>query len=149
MAAPELDPTTYERLKALCAEGDRLAEANDYAEAWERYHQAWELIPAPQKEWEASTWVLGAIADVCFRGGQYASAKESLDYAMVCPGALGNPFLHLRRGQCCFEEGLLDQAADELTRAYMGAGVDIFANEDPKYFEFLKTRIDPPASGKW
>jgi hypothetical protein len=35
----------------------------------------------------------------------------------------------------------MDRAADELTRAYMGGDEEIFDNEDPKYFQFLKTRI--------
>ena len=61
-----------------------------------------------------------------------------------CPGGLGNPFVHLRLGECCFDIGERDRAADELTRAYMGAGREIFAEEDPKYIEFLGTRIKPP-----
>ena len=32
-------------------------------------------------------------------------------------------------------------AADELARAYMGAGTEIFENDDPKYLEFLKTKL--------
>ena len=67
--------------------------------------------------------------------------------AMWCPGALGNPFLHLRLGQCQFELGGLDRAADELDRAYMGAGTDIFDDEDDKYFAYVKTRLDPPPGG--
>lgn len=66
--------------------------------------------------------------------------------AMQCPAAIGNPFLHLRLGQCQFELGNLDRAADELARAYMGAGADIFEGAD-KYFAFLKTRLQPPPGG--
>ena len=66
--------------------------------------------------------------------------------AMHCPEAIGNPFLHLRLGQCQFELGSLDRAADELARAYMGAGEEIFEAAD-KYFEFLKTRLEPPPGG--
>ena len=40
-------------------------------------------------------------------------------------------------------------AAEHLARAYMLAGKEIFAREDSKYFEFLKTRLSPPASGEW
>jgi hypothetical protein len=28
-------------------------------------------------------------------------------------------------------------------------GAEILAEDDPKYFEFLKTRLKPPASGQW
>ena len=39
--------------------------------------------------------------------------------------------------------GQMDKAQDELTRAYMGAGRDIFANEDPKYLAYLETILQP------
>jgi tetratricopeptide (TPR) repeat protein len=145
----ELDPAIHHRIQALCADGDRLAEARKYDDAISLYNQAWKLVPEPATEWNASTWILAAIADASFLGGDYTTAKEALDYAMHCPNAVGNPFLHLRLGQCCLEKGLLDQAADDLTRAYMAEGHRIFEHEDPKYFEFLKTRIKPPVSGKW
>lgn len=57
---------------------------------------------------------------------------------MTCPDAIGNPFLHLRLGQALYERGETDRAADELMRAYMGAGDEIFGNDEPKYFVFLK-----------
>ena len=43
-------------------------------------------------------------------------------------------------------QGAIDMTADELARAYMGAGVDIFDGAD-KYFAFLKTRLQPPPNG--
>jgi len=90
--------------------------------------------------WEASTWILAAIADACFLMGKRKSARQALEYAMTCPGAIGNPFLHLRLGQVLFDADEKDAAADELIRAYMGAGAEIFEKDDPKYFEFLKTK---------
>jgi len=45
---------------------------------------------------------------------------------MRCPGAIGNPFIHFRHGQCQFELGDLERAADELMRAYLGTGRKIF-----------------------
>jgi hypothetical protein len=53
----------------------------------------------------------------------------------------------MRLGQCQFELGNKERAADELARAYMAEGSEIFKEEDPKYFAFLKTRLKPPASG--
>lgn len=35
----------------------------------------------------------------------------------------------------------LCRQGDELTRAYMGGGMDIFMEDDPKYLAFLETRI--------
>ena len=39
-----------------------------------------------------------------------------------------------------FDAGDLDAAVDELMRAYMGGGPDLFGVESPKYLEFLSTR---------
>ncbi|NWB32034.1 tetratricopeptide repeat protein [Pseudomonas gingeri] len=134
----ELDVSVHKKIKSFCEAGDRLAEQGRYQEAVGEYNNAWILVPEPQNEWEASTWILAAIADACFLAGFTTSAREALQYAMTCPGALGNPFLHLRLGQvlldCAEEAG----AADELMRAYMGAGEEIFATEDSKYLRFLK-----------
>jgi tetratricopeptide (TPR) repeat protein len=137
----ELSDETYAELKRLCAEGDQAAELKDYQAAVRLYRQAWQLIPQPQADWPAATWVLAAIADAYWFNGDYDYARDALNYAMHCPDAIGNPFLHLRLGQVCFELKDLDRAADELTRAYMGGGPEIFAAEPPKYLEFLKTRI--------
>jgi hypothetical protein len=135
-----LDPDIYEEIKRCCAKGDELAAAKAFKEALSEYNKAWELVPDPKNEWNASTWILAAIADAAFLAGFKASAREALHYAMTCPGAIGNPLLHLRYGEVLFDAGELDAAADELMRAYMSEGAEIFAAEDPRYLGFLRTR---------
>lgn len=142
----ELDDAVHDRIRDLCTAGDALAENANYPAAIEKYWTAWDLLPAPQTDWEAATWILAAIGEANFFGGDFAAGRDNLSMAMHCPGAIGNPFLHLRLGQCQFALGNLDRAADELTRAYMGGGAEIFAEEE-EYFEFLKTRLEAPAGG--
>ena len=137
----ELDARTYELVTQLCAQGDELARHDDHRGAIARFNEAWQLLPEPKSDWHAATWILAGIADSGFLGGFLQTAREALDYVMRCPDAIGNPFLHLRRGQVLFEQGQLDGAADELTRAYMAEGEQIFTAEDAKYLNFLKTRI--------
>ena len=48
--------------------------------------------------------------------------------------------MHMRFGQILFDSNEDDRAADELRRAYMGGGEEVFAHENSKYFSFLKTR---------
>ena len=139
-AQTELPTKTHEQIKVFCAAGDKLAEGGEYEKAVAEYNKAWALIPEPRNDWNASIWVLAAIADACFLAGYKTSAREALQYAMTCPGAVGNPFLHLRYGQVLLDAGEDDAAADELVRAYMGAGEEVFAAEDPRYLAFLKTR---------
>ncbi len=143
----ELDKAVQQRITALSEEGDSLAKKQDYAAALQKYWDAWDLLPEPQTEWEAATWLLGTIGDTNFQNDDFTAGRDNLSMAMSCPGAIGNPFLHLRLGQCQLELGDLDQAANELLRAYMGAGKDIFSREDSKYFEFLTTRAKAPSGG--
>lgn len=146
----ELPDLLHRQITSLSSEGDRLAEAEQYADALAQYWTAWALLPEPKTNWEAATWLLAAIGDANFLSGDFKAGRDNLANAMHCPGAIGNPFLHMRLGQCQFELGNLDQAADELTRAYLIEGIDLFENEDSKYVHFLKTKLNPPVGGwKW
>lgn len=140
----ELTDSTHELVMRYAAEGDELAKAGDFRAAIPAYNRAWELLPEPKSQWSAATWILAAIADAGYLGGFFRSARGALDYVMSCPGAIGNPFLHLRRGQVLFEQEEYSAAADELMRAYMGGGVELFSNEPAKYLEFLRTRAQIP-----
>lgn len=135
---PELPDDLHAEIQRLCAAGDALAQEGKYADALPAYWAAWDLLPEPKFEWEAATWVLAAIGDANFLAGDFVAGRDNLGNAMRCPGAVGNPFLHLRLGQCQLELGEHNRAADELLRAYMGAGSDIFKDQDPKYLRFLQ-----------
>jgi tetratricopeptide (TPR) repeat protein len=140
----ELSSSIHQQIAELCQRGDALVDDENYAGGRESYWGAFKLLPEPREQWEAATWILGAIGDAHFAEGDYAGALHALGHAMHCPDAIGNPFLHLRLGQCQLELGNLERAAEELARAYMGAGREVFDAEDPKYLAFLSTRIEPP-----
>jgi len=143
---PELSDSVHERIQALCAAGDALAKNDDFPAALEQYWAAWDLLPEPKTQWEAATWILGAIGDANYLNDDFVAGRDNLSMAMHCPDAIGNPFLHLRLGQCEYQLGNVDRAADELARAYMNAGAEIFEDE-PEYFDFLKSRLKPPPGG--
>ena len=108
---------------------------------------SWDLLPEPKTDWEAATWILAAVGDANFLGGDYVAGRDNLGTAMHCPNAIGNPFLHLRLGQCHFELGELDRAADNLARAYLPEGKKLFENDDPKYLAFIKSKLNAPEGG--
>lgn len=147
----ELDDKTYSEIQDLCAQGDNFAEQANFRVALETYWKAFDLVPEPKTDWDTSTWILTAIGDTNFLGNDFQAGVDNLSNAMHCPGAIGNSFIHMRLGQCQFEIGKLDRATDELTRAYTLEGEEIFSEDDPKYLEFLKTRIDtnPPKKKSW
>ena len=144
----DLESGLQVRVKEICDEGDVLIEMGELQDAFKNFSEALSLVPEPKEKYSATAGILAGMGDVHFHAKSYAQGKEVLSDAMHCVGAIGSPFLHLRLGQCQFELGNVDRAADELARAYMGAGLEIFSQEDPKYLEFLKTRLKPPASGK-
>jgi hypothetical protein len=58
-----------------------------------------------------------------------------------------NPFLRLRLGQCLFESGDRQDAANWLAGAYLLEGKKLFADDDPQYLEFIKAQLAPPPGG--
>ncbi len=151
----ELDDHTYSQIQDLCAKGDELSEQGNYGAALENYWNAFDLVPEPKTDWDTTTWILTAIGDANFLGNDFKAGVDNLSNAMHCPGAIGNPFIHMRLGQCQFEVGNLDRAADELTRAFAIEGEDIFSEDDPKYLAFLKSKIqtepeqEPAKKKRW
>lgn len=140
----ELNAHLHSEITARCGIGDEFTAKGEFVEAIRCYSEAWALLPEPKLQWEAALWIQSALGDVYYLTHNYAVALEAFSLAVQCPGGLGNPFIHLRLGECHFEVGNHDKAKDELTRAFMGAGREIFANEHPKYFELLKSVLKPP-----
>lgn len=138
-----LEESIHREIDALCAEGDALVRSGDDRGALRHFHRAWNMLPEPKEDWEGATWILSAIGDVHFTLRDFEKGMAAFANAVHCPGGLGNPFIHLRLGEAAFELGKMDRATDELTRAYLGAGRDLFADEDPKYLAFLETILRP------
>lgn len=124
-------------IQRLCAKGDMDADRGRYADALASYWAAWDLLPEPQVDYQAATWILAAVGDANFLGGNFTAGCDNLSTAMNCPGGIDIAYLHLRLGQCQFELGLLVQARKELGRAWHGEGAALFDEEDPKYLRFM------------
>ena len=145
----ELDDDLHARIAELSEEAKSFEEDGEWDADIGKLKEALALIPDPKYNWEASTWLFAGIGDDAFQAGQYEQARDALREAMLCPGAIDNPFIHLRRGETLFELGDMKGAEDALARAYMLEGSDIFEEEDPKYFDHLKTVLKPPPGGVW
>ncbi|MDB0566604.1 tetratricopeptide repeat protein [Ralstonia solanacearum] len=137
----ELPDSIYTEITILCAQGDDLVKRGDLDGGRNKYISALRLLPEDHQKWDAATWIYVAIGDVHFRMENYDKAFKCFYNAVQCPKGLGNPYIHLRLGQLYYEQENFDKATDELTRAYMGGGIDIFMEDDPKYLDFLETKI--------
>ena len=140
----ELDDDLHSKIVLLCKEGDELQRKSHHQEALRKYESAWNLLPEPKEDWEAATWILATMGDTYWSIQDYSKTVSVLTLALKCPSGLGNPFIHLRLGEAYFELSDSFGKRNHLTRAYIGAGREIFKDEDPKYLEFLKDILLPP-----
>jgi tetratricopeptide (TPR) repeat protein len=141
----ELPDAVYGEITRLSEEGNQLLDDGHFAEARALWQRAWDLLPEPRDEWDAATWLLTSIGDSYFSERRFSEAREPLQRAVFCPNGLGNPYTHLRLGQVQFELGNIDRAKDELARAFMGGGDEVFEGDDPKYWRFIREILRPPA----
>ncbi len=145
---PALAEEVHELVQARCKIGDTHAEKGNYEAALDAYWAAWDLLPEPQTECPAATWILGSIGDANFLSQDYTAGRDNLSIALTCPDGVGNPFIHLRLGQCEYELGDYSRAADNLTRAFLATGPEVFANGGQKYLEFLKAFLEPAVTAE-
>src|SRR5262249_46644058 len=124
--APELDDAIRQQVAELYRAGDEYLDGREFEKAEAHYQRAWALLPEPKTECEESTWIQAAIGEALFAQGKYDAAWDAFRIAFRCPDGVGNPYLHLRRGQIAFMRGDMDSAGQELTLAYMGGGRELF-----------------------
>ena len=138
----KLSEDIQRKLAHFCELGDECADYERYRDALVQYNAALALLPEPKKQWEATLWIYGAIGDAHYLSKDYSAALETFQQAIKLPQGEGNPFLHLRLGQSYYELGNLSAAAKELERAYEAGGDEMFEEDDPKYWELLKSTIE-------
>ncbi|MBN8229968.1 hypothetical protein JYK02_20860 [Corallococcus macrosporus] len=141
---PSISDETHQRITDLCAEGDAAASEEDFEQALKHFKAALALIPDPTRDHPQNTWVRAAIGDMYFQLERFEDCFKHFVEAVHSPDGLGNPFIHLRLGQSALELGDEARAADELARAFMGGGEELFEGEDAKYLEFIQSRLLPP-----
>jgi tetratricopeptide (TPR) repeat protein len=140
---PKLPAPIQEAIDRLAEEGNQLMERGAYREAEALFQKGLALLPEPRSKWEATLWFLGSIGDAQWHRGDHEAGRDTWRDALLS-GGVGNPFIHLRRGQTLYELGLLKESGNELLRALLLAGEDIFAEDDPKYLRHVTSVAAPP-----
>ena len=131
-------------LDELAEEGNKYFDNNQYDKALEIWKRALDLIPEPKKRISETVWFLTSIGDIYFLQGKYEEAFDNFEDARnnLSGEGINNPFILLRLGQSAFELEKKELATENLLRAYMLEGKEIFEEDDKKYFEFLKSNVD-------
>lgn len=146
----EITPALKAKLDEFAEKGNQLESEERYEEAVQVWKEGLSLIPEPQQFYSETVWFLAAIGDVYFQKGLYQQAHQCFDAARgnLSGDGYGNPFIMLRLGECCLENGDEKNAVEYLLRAYMMEGKEIFEPDEDgeddgqKYFDFLRTHVE-------
>lgn len=131
-----------EEVKRQVVEAERYEREGNLEKAVRLYISAFFQIPEPVTEADRMAEVCAKIGELSFQQRDARHALEYFTWAVQSKGGLGEPHIHLRLGQLRYERGEVQRARDELMRAYMGAGPEIFAAEDPRYYEAIRDVVE-------
>lgn len=144
-----------ERLRADGVQALRSESQEGRSTAYRAFVAALDLLPPPPEQWPQARALYCHLGDVYWQAGQLDVAMDAYVDAVRCRDGLGSSPVHLRLGKTALILGDPDRAADELCRAYLArawedgsdSGLAVFDGEDPAYFAFLQTRMQPPQGG--
>lgn len=137
----KLSDVTYNSINQNLKLGDQKAKFEHLDEALSFYKKALEQIPNPKMNWEIALQVFTALADCYFNLGSWDLANEYYNKALLCPDGVEYGYIWLGLGQSYFEIGNLEKAKDCLMSAYMLEGIEIFEDQDNKYFSLIEKFI--------
>lgn len=133
-------PSNIEKkIRNFCRGGYEAYDQKQFKQAIRLFFQAWNLLPKPQIQWQASGWVLTALGDAYYQLGNYTSALEALNSALHCPKNNRNPFVYMRIGQSLQGLKQLEAAKKALQKTIELGGESLLKNENSRYLSLLKT----------
>ena len=140
----------HDEIDRIAAAGNTLIDQDKYSQAVDVFRQGLALLPPPRQRWQATLWFLCGIGDAQWYSDELDAARVSWKEALLF-GGLGNPFVHLRRGQVAFDLGDREEAKQELFRAALiGGRENLFDDDDDEYWDFLTAELRPPGQhDKW
>lgn len=89
------------------------------------------------------------IGEIYFQGNAFENAKYNYNFAIKFKDTIGNPFIHLRLGQLQYYHKNEERMYDELSRALIMGGENIFKNEDSKFITITKSVLKEPEDSSW
>ncbi len=133
----DLDDALSLKINNLSEMGNLLMDNGSYDKAINFFSDAIALLPLPTQQWEAGTWLYTAIGEAYYFKHDYENAKNNLYDALNCADSTDSAFTYLRLEQSLYELGDLACAKENLLKAYMLEGNEIFDDEEAKYFNLL------------
>lgn len=136
-----LSDILHNKITILSEIGNDLFDEDKFEEAQKQYQSAFDLVPIPKNDYEASSWLLAGIGDCLYYQQSYEKALGNFKYGEACLGGL-NAFMWLRIGECYAELRNTEMAREYLLRAYMMEGEAFFTEDDAKYFSVITDLVE-------
>jgi tetratricopeptide (TPR) repeat protein len=134
----ELTDEQQDLMDDYCEKGNAEMDKENYSAAADWFKKAYEVLPDPKEDWEATGYITASLGDALFSEGKFEAAKEQLLIAYeFYADEKNNPFVMLRLGEAYFELGDEKTALKFLLKAYEMEGPQLF-EDDKKYLKFLK-----------
>ncbi|MCC9644341.1 hypothetical protein LOC71_18850 [Rhodopirellula sp. JC740] len=137
---PPIDDDADMAIQDLLEQAEGFFAGSNFDDAIGAFNDILKLLPEPHFEYDYATRAYTGIGDAYFSKRDYQNCLAALETAKRCDGGLGNPFVHLRLGQAYLKLGNEENAADNLMRAYMAGGGEVFDEEAPEFLAFLRTK---------
>lgn len=158
--------TDFMELRKL---GDASMRSGSYQTAKDQYCAAWDLYAEQRKTYaeagkvrefderhtaQDAFWLLMSGANAQFGAGDFEGCLDTcmtaFDLFKELGYVVGNPFFHLRVGQASFEldapgdDNGREMTIDNLARALICGGIEIFSGEAPEYLDTVLEVLRPP-----
>ena len=141
---PTLDRDVFAAVRKHCNQGEAHMKERHVRQARESFIAAIKLLPEPLGQWNAAGWALLALGHAHVVTNDWQIARQVLSDAMWSPGVFGNPWAHRLKGQVHFALNERDRATDDLCRAYLMAGRDVFEGSGPECMALVEQVLTPP-----
>tara|TARA_R110002051_G_scaffold13808_1_gene45541 strand:+ start:3368 stop:3937 length:570 start_codon:yes stop_codon:yes gene_type:complete len=109
----------------------------------------YESLSDDQKRRREGRFIIICIGEICFAERMIEEAFENFNFALKFKDTIGNPFIHLRMGQLNYLVQNKDKTLDELSRALIMGGEEVYEHEDPRFLEMVKNVLKEPNDCSW
>jgi hypothetical protein len=120
-----------------------------FKDAYDILFKTYNSLPKNEMDGQIGRYLLIRIAHIYIYSKMWDEAMGMMVDIMHYPNSVGNPLLHLRVGQIALELKNRDIYQDNLSRALIMGGLDVFSDEDIKLKEIPLKLLKPPSESGW
>ena len=136
-----LDEDLTKEIFAKWDEACEFEEKGSIKQAEKLYLTTWSMLPAPRESWDFSWSVAYSIAEFYRDSAQLEEAEKWIKLLFQCHVPPIDTSSYVLAGQVYYDSDQKDEAYKYLAEAHKRGKRRAFAEEDPKYLDFVLERL--------